>query len=180
MKHIIPLILVLIAFNANSQADTLNKGTSVPSKTLPATITQKPIALQQPAGKNTTIPKLAELRIVSFDVKYLNSQTTSHTIEISYTIKNDGNLPVSAASVTMQGYISYDASKPNLMAACGGGFGALASEMINPGATHSGSFRCTLVFEKTWKPVYTLEVDYGNKIKEADEQNNTAQKTILY
>ena len=180
MKHIISLMLVMIVLNANSQTDTLNKGTSAPTKILPATTIQKPVTLQQPAGKNTTIPKLAELRIVSFDVKYLSSQTTSHTIEITYTIKNDGNLAVSAASVKMQGYISYDASKPNLMAACGGGFGALASDMINPGATYTGSFRCTLVFEKTWKPVYTLEVDYGNKVKEADEQNNTAQKTILY
>lgn len=185
MKQVIFFTATLaLCLNAYSQLDNTKR--KISTKETPKTLVidnQKYIKGQK--GENTAPPaQLPDLKIVSFNVNYLSTQVvdgvTKHTVEISYTIKNEGMLSLPANTVDLQGWIGYDPSYPKVTAAGGRVLSPIATEVINPGATYQGSFRSTAAFDKNNHPVYTLFLDDANRVKELNEQNNSAQMTILF
>lgn len=128
--------------------------------------------------KSPAPESLPDLRIVALSVTYTGDQTiggeTRRKLEISYTIKNEGTIAVNPTAFSVQGFLS------NGLPGCGGGLNLPAGNLLEPGATASGNFTCSAKLDKTGAPVYTLQADYGNRIKESNEQNNSAQQTIIF
>ena len=133
------------------------------------------------APENTIVKRQADLRITALSFAHVSTTlvngVTTHTYEIRYTIKNDGNLAVPANSVLLQGFI-FRTGQPTA-GACGRVASTLG-ETINPGATMSGTFRCTHAFDKNNPPTYRLIVDYDNNFKESNEDNNMVQSTLIF
>ncbi|MDF2380890.1 hypothetical protein JMG10_05425 [Nostoc ellipsosporum NOK] len=121
---------------------------------------------------------LPDLRIVSLTVKYEGDETAGSEVRrklsISYTIRNEGTAAADPGAFSTQGFLS------NGMPGCGGGVNMPGGKKLEPGAEASGNFSCSAKLDKTGAPVYTLKVDYGNRVKESNEQNNSAQQTIVF
>ena len=131
--------------------------------------------------ENIYVKPQADLRFSTLSFSNVSTKmvdgVATHTFEIHYTIKNDGNLAVNANTVTLQGFIF----RTNLPTT--GGCGRVASttgEMINPGGSLSGWFRCTLAFDKNNPPLYRLWVDSEHRLNESNEDNNMAQATLIF
>ena len=184
MKRIILFAAVLVtSLHAISQTDSLRKTVATtPVKKVAVGTDTKPATIQPQGDKLIRDPKLPDLKIVSFTVSYVNSLVvdgkTKHTIEINYSLKNEGTVAVSKNSFGVQGWISYDAAFPKSIPACGQTVSSFANDMLKPGDSHAGSFRCTAEFNKNNRIVYTLYVDEDNTVKELSEGNNSAQLTI--
>lgn len=184
MKRIIFFMLIAAFFlRANSQTDSARKRIELyPVKKAVATPGSKPATLQPQGDKLIRDPQLPDLKMVSVTVTYISSQVvdgkTKHTIEINYSLKNEGTVPVAKNLFGVQGWIGYDPSFPKTISACGQILSPFANDMLKPGDTHSGSFRCTAEFNKNSRIIYTLLVDGDNFIKELSEENNSAQLNI--
>jgi subtilase family serine protease len=171
MKRVQLFMMLLLTANiAMAQVKTLKPGTARSNKQVTP---KERSVVQSPANES-----LPDLRIVTLIVTYTGDQTAGSEVrrklEISYTVKNEGTVAVNPAAFGVQGFLS------NGTPGCGGGVNLPAGSLIEPGATASGSFTCSAKFDKTGSPTYTLQVDYGNRIKESNEQNNSAQQTILF
>ena len=127
---------------------------------------------------------LPDLKLSTLSFSFVGSQVvegvTKHTFQINYTVKNEGTLTVAANTVYLQGYIRFTGTNPRTVPACGSVITSLSSQMIPAGASYSGWFRCTAAFDKNNPPLYLLDLDPGNSVKELNEQNNSAQMTILF
>ncbi len=142
---------------------------------------QPPTPPVQITDMNALLP---DIKIVSFKINYLNSQEVNgelkHTYEIAYLLKNEGNISVSADSIGVQGFISYQMPFPTTSTACGALINSFPGLILNPGATHRGSYKCTSKIDKSNNPVYILYVDYNNIVRELNEQNNKEQMPITF
>ena len=136
------------------------------------------------APENTYVKPLPDLRLTAVSFSLVSSTVTdgvtTYTFQINYTVKNDGNLAVAANSVYLQGWIHYGGSAPRTTAGCGSAIPAFRTEMINPGAERSASFRCTAAFDRNNPPQYTLSIDRDNLLKESNEDNNSVRTSILF
>lgn len=137
--------------------------------------------------KSFQIQKLPDLKVLSISIAKLRSSQevaglTSYDFEVSYTIKNEGNIAIDARSVTMGGYIDYEnATVYRPISGCGSVLNTLSGKMINPGETFGGSYRCHGVsLENSRRYTYTIKVDYPDNVVEINEENNTAQISILF
>jgi CARDB len=183
MKQIIAVILILATcFYAKSQTDLKKTTETRPAKKTAASTESKPATLQPQGDRLIPDPKLPDLKMVSLAVTYINSQVidgkTKHSIEVNFTLKNDGTVAVDKYLFGVQGWIGYDAAFPKTIAACGIALSHYAGNMLNPGETYTNSFRCTAAFNKNSPIIYTLYTDEDNRIKELTEGNNSAQLTI--
>jgi hypothetical protein len=140
-----------------------------------------------PAAKAVPPQQLPDLKIVSINIAKLSSSPdavgmTKYVFEVSYTIKNEGNNAIDARLVDVSGSIDYEnATVARPIAGCGGVLTTLSGNMINPGATYGGSYRCYGVsLENSQKYIYALKVDGSEKVAELNEQNNSAQISILF
>jgi hypothetical protein len=132
--------------------------------------------------ENTLIKKLPDLRVSALSFSHVSTAmvngAATHTFQINYTVVNDGNLAVAANTVVLQGFIH----RTNLptTGGCGSVVSTQSTEMINPGASRSGFFRCTAPFDKNNPPLYRLWIDSDNILKESNKENNMAQMTIIF
>jgi subtilase family serine protease len=185
MKYVIFFTVTLsLCLNAKSQIDSTKR--KIITKETPKTLTidnQRYIKGQK--GATSTPPVLMpDLTIVSFDAHYLGTQlvdgVTKNLVQITYTIKNEGNASVPANMVGWQGWITYDSGNPKLIPGGGAAVSASATDVINPGDTRQRSFRVTVPFDKSNHPLYTMYLDDLNTVKESNEQNNVMQKAISF
>jgi len=185
MKYIIFFTVTLVLFvNAHAQIDS-TKRKIVPKET-PKTLSidnQKYVKGQK--GESTTPPVLMpDLIIVSFDAHYSGTQlvggVTQNVVQITYTIKNDGNGSVPANLVGWQGWIGYDSGNPKLIAAGGSAISASSTDVLNTGESRQRSFRVTVPFDKNNHPLYTMYIDDLHMVAESNEQNNVMQKAISF
>ena len=185
MKYIIFFIATLALFvNAHAQFDSTKR--KIVTKEAPKTLSvdnQKYIKGQK--GESSTPPVLMpDLIIVSFDAHYLGTQlvggVTKNIVQISYTIKNEGNGSVQANLVGWQGWVGYDSGNPRLIAGGGSAISASATDVLNPGDIRQRSFRVTVPFDKNNHPLYTMYLDDLHMVTESNEQNNVMQKAISF
>lgn len=181
MKNIVIIFILTIAVNTLIQAQTKTPVSSKYQKNTSVSLTPSPVAKAAPAQK------LPDLKIVSISIAKLSSSPeaaglTKYVFEVSYTIKNEGNIAIDARLVDVGGSIDYEnAAVARPIAGCGSGLTTLSGEMINPGATYGGSYRCYNVsLENSQHYIYLLKVDGSNKVAELNEQNNSAQISILF
>lgn len=175
MKQVIFLMLcVAINHHCFCQTDTMKRKTTINKAT---TITN-PVTLQQP-GTNTVVTKLPDLRITSVNVKQITNSTGGKYLEISYTVKNDGNAPVDLSNIGMSGTIKLSPTSVRDEPGCGKTITTLSGTLLNPGETHSNSYRCYVVMDFTVYKYYILSTDNSNAAKELNETNNSATTTIL-
>lgn len=179
--------IIMLALNAYSQTDSTKTKVLSKDKSKAVLNTNNSgfVKDQQQRRSGTTSPaQLPDMKITSFNVRYVSSQVINgimkHTLEISYTVKNEGTVSLPASSVALQGWIGYETAYPKIILGCGQALSTIASEILNPGASYTGSFMCTAQFDKNNHPIYTLYLDETNTVKELNEQNNTAQMTILF
>lgn len=101
MKQIITFMFLLATcLSAHSQRNI--------TKTSPTT-TQKTIKLQQRGENKIIVTKLPDLKFTAFNVTATPSTSggiTTYTLNISFTVKNDGTLAVLTDDVTLQGCLS--------------------------------------------------------------------------
>lgn len=140
-----------------------------------------------PTAKSFQAQKLADLKVVSISIAKLSSKQvaaglTSYDFEVSYTVKNEGNIAIDARSVDIGGTIDYEnATVARPIGGGGGMLTTLSGEIINPGATYGGSYRCYNVsLENSRRYLYSIKVDQNERVAELNEQNNTAQISILF
>lgn len=191
MKHFTTFMLMLaICLNANSQTEPIRNKTKST-----ATTTQKTLKLQQPGDNNFLIPKLPDLKFSSLNVTAIPSSSggiTTYTLNISFTVKNDGTVAVLTDDVSLQGYLSNeswitrankDLSMTGYLTAAGGQ--VLSSipnsgETLAPGASKQISYS---IYNKQLgtdpKPIFIITIRTGANIKESDSGNNMAYTTIL-
>ncbi len=169
----------LITLGAFSQLQSPVKKEKTPVRTN-STVTATAIL---PSEKNIPVPQLPDLKIVSLDVKLYNSSATDSTrryLIINYTLKNEGTVDVKLFDVKLQGFITSALEHTN---GAGGGYMPASlklSDILKPGATYNGSFQTgakdiVLPYAK----FYRLFADYGNSIKEINENNNAAAAVIM-
>ncbi|MBC7848283.1 MAG: hypothetical protein H7Y31_01040 [Chitinophagaceae bacterium] len=190
MKHFLCTIVAFIFL----APVLLAQRTPVTKKTIDTTKAQT-IKLSPPntAVRRTATPAtsaidanalLPDIKLVSFTIKYVSSQEMNgelrHSYEIAYLLKNEGNVAVSADSIGMQGFISYQTPVAATSPACGALINQTSGLILAPGATHKGLYRCTSPVDKLNNPVYILYVDYPNLVRELNEQNNKLQLPITF
>jgi len=181
MKKILFILVLTIIVNTLVQAQTKTPVSSKYQKNTSVSLTPSPVAKAAPAQK------LPDLKIVSISLAKLRGSPgtvglTSYAFEVSYTIKNEGNVAVDASLVDVGGSIDYEnATVARPIAGSGSGLTTLSGNMINPGATYGGSYRCYNVSLKNSQHYnYLLKVDGSEKVAELNEQNNSAQISILF
>jgi hypothetical protein len=179
MKKILFIIALTLTVNILIQAQTPVSSKSQRSGSIPLT--------PPPAAKSLQPQKLPDLKVISISIAKLSSSQvvaglTNYAFEVSYTIKNEGNIAIDARSVDIGGTIDYEnATVARPIGGCGGSLTTLSGEIINPGATYGGSYRCSDVsLENSRRYIYSFKVDQNNRVTELNEQNNTAQITILF
>jgi hypothetical protein len=172
------IILVLAVLHTNAQLDSAKR--KIVAKEKPSTlVTDNPRYI-----KAQPMAQLPDLAFSAFNVSNVSNQVvggvTKYTLEISYTVKNMGNVAVAEDKILLQGFIGYPQNFPGTTAGCGRVLSASATDIIKPGETRQDSFRCTVSLDRNNHPFYTLQLDYENGVKELNEQNNSAQMTILF
>ena len=162
----ITLLSTLTASTANSQ---IVQKSVVPLKQ------NKPVTLQQQAGKNIPAPKLPDLKFTTSNVTATLTGTDTYTLTITCTIKNDGTAAISMGDISLQGMLSNEASiaktqdisfTNHYTSACGTTDG-LSYEILEPGVSKAVSYNCfNRVISKTPRPVYVLLINYYSSIQE--------------
>ncbi len=176
MKQIYAFIFFSLSFSIIASAQKTPVTTKKADPSTIQTLKVKP--------ENSYVKPSPDLRLTAVSFSLVNTQivngVTTHTFQINYTVKNEGNMAVAANTVFLQGWITYTTPSPRTTAGCGAVITTLAGQMINPGATIANSFRCTASFDKNNPPIYKLVIDSDNLVKESNEDNNMAQTTILF
>lgn len=190
LLFIFSLILFTLIAKAQQTETIRNKTKST------ATTTQKTLKLQQPGDNSSLIPKLPDLKFSSFNVTAIPSSSsggiTTYTLNISFSVKNDGSAGIRTDDVTLAGFLSDETwvtlGKKNLsltgfLTAAGGMI--LSSipnrgETLLPGATKQITYS---LYNKQLgtdpKPIFIIVINTGVNIKESDSGNNMAYMTIL-
>ena len=180
MKKNLFILILTVAVSTLIQAQTK---TPVSSKYQNSSVSLTP----SPVAKAAPAQKLPDLKIVSLNIAKLSSSPdavglTKYAFEVSFTVKNEGNIAIDARSVDIGGTIDYE--NATVTRPIGGGgqvLTTLSGEMINPGATYGGSYRCYNVsLENSRRYIYTIKADQYNSVNELDEQNNTGKISILF
>ncbi len=141
MKKILFILVLTIIVNTLVQAQTKTPVSSKYQKNTSVSLTPSPVAKAAPAQK------LPDLKIVSIILAKLRSSPdavglTSYAFEVSYTIKNEGNIAIGARYVDVGGNIEYEnATIARPIAGSGSVLTTLSGNMIKPGATYEGSYR---------------------------------------
>lgn len=182
MKKLLFLLLTA-GFGSCLLAQTVTqKTTTTKTKTTGNTISQ-PNNFKPAGDKNIPVPKLPDLRITSLDVKFYNSTSTDSThryLIVNYTLKNEGTTDVKLFDVNMQGFVT-----SNFEHTSGPGGGAMPAslkmtDILKPGASYNGSFQTSgSTILVPYAKFYRLYVDYGNAIKEINENNNNIATAIM-
>jgi hypothetical protein len=176
-------------FICNAQVDsTLRRPIS---KTLPQKSTGTQTIKQ--SGLNTPVPKLPDLKFTNVTVTATATGAGVYTLDVSFTVKNDGTAPILTSDVSVQGYITDEvgfARTQDILftgtyrAGCGtslsSGTGVFKGEMLEAGASRQSSLRCFNVqLQKTPRPVYYITLNPFSDIKELNRDNNRVPTTIL-
>ncbi len=169
------MLCIAICQHSFCQTDTMK----IKTKTLPGNTIQRPVSLQQKAGKNIPAPKLPDLRITSLNVKQISNPSGGKFLEINYTVKNDGTAPVDLSKISMTGRIKISETSIREDAGCGSGITTIGGTFLNPGEAHSDSYRCYVVMDFTVYKYYVLSIGTNDTVKELDVTNNSATTTIL-
>ncbi len=179
MKKILFIIVLTLSVNTLIQAQTPVSSKYQRTGSIPLT--------PSPTAKAYQIQKLPDLKVVSISIAKLRSSQevtglTSYDFEVTYTIKNEGNIAIDARSVDIGGTIDYEnATVTRPIGGCGCSLTSLSGEIINPGATYGGSYRCHNVsLENSRRYIYSIKVDQNGRVTEINEQNNIAQISILF
>jgi hypothetical protein len=189
MKHITSFTFCMATvFFCNAQADTLSKKTII--KNLP----QKTNVIQtlKTVAPNKPMEKLPDLKFTAFNVTaVLSSGTTTYTINITCTVKNEGTAPVLTDNVSLQGFISdlawiqksQDISFTNHFSAAGGRIMSdipNRGETLAPGASKQISYSCyNIILVKEVKPVYYITINHFSALPELNKDNNNTYMAIL-
>jgi len=151
-KLYLALSTLLFAFVSHAQlSKDLTKKAPVDK---PVTIKSTPMpapASTTPAATPPAIP--LDLFITNLNVTATRQSGDSFKLTINYTFMNVDTVAVSLADITLQGWIGMDPNPSGqpYSAGCGATPG-LRREMINPGATVSGTFYC-----------FNRKLDAGNR-----------------
>jgi hypothetical protein len=179
MKKILFIIVLPFLVNTLIQAQTPISSKSQRTGSIPLT--------PSPTAKSYQAQTLPDLKVISISIAKLSSSQlaaglTNYAFEVSYTVKNEGNIAIDARSVVIGGTIDYEnATVTRPIGGCGGSLTTLSGNLINPGATYGGSYRCHNVsLENSRRYIYSIKVDQNNRVTELNEQNNTAQISILF
>lgn len=196
MKNLFFLILLVSFKISTTQAQVISNPDIIKNKPVkPIGTTQKPITLQQQGERNILVPELPDLKFTAFNVTATPSTSggiTTYTLNISFTVKNDGTVAVLTDDVALQGYLSNeswitrankDLSMTGYLTAAGGQI--LSSipnrgETLAPGASKQISYS---IYNKQLgtdpKPIFIITISTGANIKESDSGNNMTYMTIL-
>jgi hypothetical protein len=183
MKHIISFTFCMATiFFCNAQPV---------SKTLP----QKTSGIQtlKPVGVNTPMSKLPDLTFTGVNVTATATGVGVYTLEISFTVKNEGTAPILTSDVTIQGYLTDEVGfartqdisftgtyRPGCGTGLGSGLGVYKGEMLQPGESKGSSMRCfNIQLQKTPRPIYYFTINPHSDIKELNMGNNRVPFTIL-
>ena len=190
MKQMISLICFsAIALTTNAQTDTLIK------KTVTKTVPQKTGTMQtlKPIGLSTTMPKLPDLKFTNVNITTTATGAGVYTLEIFFTVKNEGTAAILTSDVSVQGYLTDETGfartqdisftgtyRPACGVSLGTGLGADKGETLEAGASKQSSMRCFNVqLQKTPRPVYYITLNPFSDIKELNRDNNRVPTTIL-
>ena len=192
MKQIIFLTAVLAAgVNGYSQTDSSKKQTVKMQLTHTSTTNNPDKLGLQP--KNSATAQLPDLKFTGFNVTatapYMVNGETNYTLNVSYTIKNEGVVQVSAADIIIQGFLTnenwikqtQDPRFTGMFTAAGGSpLSTLPGEALAPGASRNISYSITnKALAKDPKPVLLLIINYARGPQEITRDNNNAYMTIL-
>lgn len=137
--------------------------------------------------------KLPDLRFTAFNVTataYIDNGVTKYRLNISYTVKNDGNASVLTDDVTIQSFLTTesgltkDLSFTSYFTPAGGNVLSDVTgkgETLAPGATKQLSFSPgNFQLQRDPKPVYLITINAFGGVKESNTTNNRASMTILF
>lgn len=171
MKYLLFLSFITLSYISYSQTDTSVIGPARPNDGI-----NRLDLPDIPGIDNGT----ADLIITTVSVgpvvnDHRNGQVTQHRV-IQYTLKNIGTAKADLGKIAMQGFLGYDDVFiiDNMVAACGAVAKQGTGNLINPGATYNGSYKCSYDVVK-WRGMkyYLLKADFHNAIQEQNENNNT-------
>jgi hypothetical protein len=172
MKQIIFLIIAVAAgLNAYSQQKTMRNTKDEPKK----------LFIQ---NENSPLVKLPDLTIDSLSITNLGREEVDgvikYAIQVSFTVRNIGNVAVAADKLGVQGWIGYDRTDLKMKAAGGIALSIQATEMINPGGILRRSFKSRIAFNNHDQLIYSLFIEKSITVKEFNEENNMAQLILQF
>lgn len=189
MKQVIFFMsIIMLNIDAYSQTDTAKK--FITPKFPGTTISKSEKLGIQP--KNIAAAQLPDLKFTSFNVTAtpgaVNGVTT-YTLNVSYTIKNEGAASVPFENIVIQGFITnenyikqtQDPKFTGMFTAAGGGqLPGFKGEMLAPGASKQISYYISnKELAKDPKPVLLLIINYASGPQEITRDNNNVYMTIL-
>lgn len=176
----------LINFLVFAQSKVINKESS--------TLKNQGVTNLNAREMNTQITGLPDLKFTSLSVTATPSPADGadyYSLNITYTVKNDGKVAALADNINIQGYITNEywlAKEPFnpaltgvFSAACGHVLSNISGkgETIAPGESKQKSYTCSSRrLPRNPKPVYIITINQYNSINESDYSNNRTQMTI--
>ena len=192
MKKIIILFNCLLCLSFLLQAQ-INNGK--PSKIVKKIDTVKVQKLQGKLANSAKdmSEKLPDLIFTAFNITataYTDNGLTKYRLNISYTVKNDGNALVLSDDVTIQSFLTTelgltkDLSFTSYFTPAGGNSLSDVTgrgETLAPGASKQFSFSPgNYQLQRDAKPVYLITINPFGGVKESNTANNRASMTILF
>ncbi len=157
MKKIYQLICLLVVGIYVTAQDSSRITTAVPLKTI--------------LPRSTSLPDLS----ISIQKISYKKQDTVYTI--SYLIQNKGQEAVDLQEVLLKGNVFNDVG--SLVQSGCEKLISKRKSLLKAGSSIKGEFSCKIPLYISQQPLsYHLQVDAGNKIREADERNNEATAAI--
>ena len=189
-KTIIFFVICFISLQINAQIQPQVKKSTITNQQTINSGNQK--ILNQTTTKNPLTKPLPDLKFTAFNVSAVApAGSSTYTIDITCTVKNDGMASILTDDVSLQGFISdldwiqqsQDVSFTNHFKPAGG---RILSDIPNrgtilaPGTSKQISFSVTnITLIKNPTPVYMLTVNLWSNIQETDKDNNKTYMTIL-
>ena len=192
MKKIIFLFNCMFCLSILLQAQITAPRTYTISKQIDTTKNQS-LQIKSINTKKDITEKLPDLRFTALNaiaIPYLDNGVTKYKINLTYTVKNDGDAPVLTDEVSIQGYITTDIGLTKdlsftsyFLPAGGNTLSNIPGrgETLAPGASKQFSFGpSNLQIQKDPKPVYLIIINRYGGPKESNTTNNNASTTILF
>lgn len=183
MKPIITLTLIWFVSIGSLQAQITNPRLTVKSTKIKDTVKVETLKIK-PENTYVKKPSLPDLKLTAMNITLVRSELVEgvmkHTIQINYTVKNEGTVDIAANKVFTQGFIFLPGPNQRTIPGCGSVMSTLTWDNVPVGGSFSGSFRCTAAFDKSNPPLYRLHIDPDGLVKELNEENNMGQMTILF
>lgn len=182
--------IIIMTLNGYSQTDTTKRISK--TKSVPASTINRSAKLGiQP--KNAAAAQLPDLKFTSFNVTasapYVVNGIINYTLNVSYTVKNDGAASVSYEDIVIQGFLTnehwiqqtQDPKFTGMFTAVGGGqLSGLKGQTLAPGDSKQVSYYISnKELAKDPKPVLLLIINYLRGPQEITRDNNNAYMTIL-